>query len=306
MRKRRATSEKNGAAWESALRITGKPFLHGWNCPGCDPQSFPALRGKTSSGAPCRSRRQLPPTRRSPSRASQRLTMCQRLLSTPCAWNQAYRPRERQESVALHTLSEEDVVGHVATRQSPPRAAQQLTTCQLRMSTPCNWNQAYGHNFLAGCIVNFMRTSGTPCRNRRHHTPAPGVSQCNQPSPRRPRRLAFRSRLAAGRRRSRPCLAESSCLRIEIAPTSGIQTVSMSQCLTTASVPALSLKKSCLRIEPSVSGVQAASISQVPGRVQQSERAQPLCEVLPRRRKAARFHGGITPKVPDTCVRQME
>ena len=39
-----------------------------------------------------------------------------------------------------------------------------------------------------------------------------------------------------------------------------------------------------LRIEPSVSGVQAASISQVEGRVQQSERAQPLCGVLPRRR----------------------
>ena len=40
--------------------------------------------------------------------------------------------RERQESVALHTLSQEDVVGHVApTRQSLPRAAQQLTTCQL-------------------------------------------------------------------------------------------------------------------------------------------------------------------------------
>ena len=37
------------------------------------------------------------------------------------------------------------------------------------------------------------------------------------------------------------------------------------------------------RIEPSVSGVQTASISQVPGRVQ-SERAQPLCGVLPRRR----------------------
>ena len=60
---------------------------------------------------PCRSRRQLPPTRRSPSRASQRLTMCQFSLSTPCIWNQAFR-----------------------------------------------------HNFLAGCIVNFMRTSGTPCR----------------------------------------------------------------------------------------------------------------------------------------------
>ena len=127
--------------------------------------------------------------------------MCQRLLSTHCSWNQAYPPRERQESVALHTLSQEDVVGHVAlTRQSPLRAAQQLTTCQLCLSTPCTWNQAYRHNFLAGCIVNFMRTgvsdlstrechrnplrtflhtprsptsSGTPCRNRRHHTPAP-------------------------------------------------------------------------------------------------------------------------------------
>ena len=126
---------------------TGKPFLHSWNCPGCGPHSFPALRGKTSSGAPCRSRRQLP-----------------------------------------------------STRQFPPRAAQQPTTCQLCLSTPCNWNQAYRHNFLAGCIVNFMRTgasdlsmrechrnplrtllhtprsptsSGTPCRNRRHHTPAP-------------------------------------------------------------------------------------------------------------------------------------
>ena len=39
-----------------------------------------------------------------------------------------------------------------------------------------------------------------------------------------------------------------------------------------------------LSIEPSVSGVQAASISQVPGRVQQSERTQLLCGVLPRRR----------------------
>ena len=208
-----STSRKMAQHAKARCGKTGKPFLHSWNCPGCDPQSFPALRRKTSSGAPCRSRRQLPPTRRSPSRASQRLTMCQRLLSTPCAWNQAYRPgtssdtwrhssissasfttaddvsalsvdtlffessvlteRERQESVALHTLSQEDV-GHVApTRQSPPRAAQQLTTCQLCLSTPCNWNQAYRHNCLAGCIVNFMRTSGTPCRNRRHHTPPP-------------------------------------------------------------------------------------------------------------------------------------
>ena len=82
---------------------TGKPFLHSWNRPSCDPRSFPALRGKTSSGAPCRNRRQLPPTRRSPSRASQRLTMCQRLLSTPCAWNQAYRPRERDRRALLST-----------------------------------------------------------------------------------------------------------------------------------------------------------------------------------------------------------
>ena len=79
--KRPGASKKNGAACESALRKNGQTVL--WNCPGCDPQSFPALRGKTSSGAQCRSRRQLPPTRRSPSRASQRLTMCQRLLSTP-------------------------------------------------------------------------------------------------------------------------------------------------------------------------------------------------------------------------------
>ena len=125
--------------------------------------------------------------------------MCQRLLSTPCAWNQAYRPgtssdmwrrpvnflrelfttaddvsalsvdtllsgikridRERGSRALLsHTLSQEDDVGHVApTRQSPPRAVQQLTTCQLCLSTPCNWNQAYRHNFLAGCIDNFTR-----------------------------------------------------------------------------------------------------------------------------------------------------
>ena len=31
------------------------------------------------------------------------LTACQRCLSTPCSWTQAYRPRERQGSVALHT-----------------------------------------------------------------------------------------------------------------------------------------------------------------------------------------------------------
>ena len=175
MRKRPATSKKNGAACESALRKTGRPFLHSWNCPGCDPQSFPALRGKTLSRAPCRSRRQLPPTRRSPSRASKRLTMCQRCLSTHCSLNQAYRPRERdRRALFFHTLSQEDVAGHVApTRLSPPRAAQQLTTCQLCLSTPCHWNQAYRHNFLAGCIVNIMRTSGTPCRDRRHHTPAP-------------------------------------------------------------------------------------------------------------------------------------
>ena len=47
---------------------------------------------------------------------------------------------------------------------------------------------------------------------------------------------AFRSQLAAGRRRSRPCLAESSCLRIEIAPISGIQTVSISRTLVHAIV----------------------------------------------------------------------
>ena len=53
------------------------------------------------------------------------LTACQRCLSTPCSWTQAYRPRERQGSVALHTLSQEDFVGHVApTRRSPPRAVQ--------------------------------------------------------------------------------------------------------------------------------------------------------------------------------------
>ena len=56
------------------------------------------------------------------------------------------------------------------------------------------------------------------------------------PYSRRPRRLAFRSRLAAGRRHSRPCLAESSCLRIEIAPISGIQTSSISQFLVHALV----------------------------------------------------------------------
>ena len=186
------TSSNVKEKWRSMRKHcgkTGKPFLHSWKCPGCDPQSFPALGRKTSSGAPCRSRRQLPPTRQFPPRASQRLTMCQRCLSTPCSWTQACRPRERerQESVALHTLSQEDVVGHVApTRQSPPRAAQQLTTCQL-------------------CLIRQRRDTLF------------GVSQCNQPSPRRPRQLAFRSRLVAGRRRCYPCLAESSCLRIEVA-----------------------------------------------------------------------------------------
>ena len=44
------------------------------------------------------------------------------LSSTPCNKNEGYRPRERQESVALHTLTQEDVVGHVTTTQkSPPR-----------------------------------------------------------------------------------------------------------------------------------------------------------------------------------------
>ena len=38
---------------------------------------------------------------------------------------------------------------------------------------------------------------------------------------------------------------ESSCLRIEITSFSWIQTAQKSQCLTTSSVPALSLKKSC-------------------------------------------------------------
>ena len=136
--------------------------------------------------------------------------MCQRCLSTPCSWTQACRPRERQESVALHTLSQEDVVGHVApTRQSPPRAAQQLTTCQL-------------------CLIRQRRDTLL------------GVSQCNQPSPRRPRQLAFRRRLAAGRRRSRPCLAESGCLSIEISPISGIRTVPVSQSSCTHSLKSVS------------------------------------------------------------------
>ena len=81
---------------------------------GCQRSSKLPGFEREESGAPYRSRRQLPPTRRSPSRASQQLTMCQRLLSTPCSWTQACRPRERQESVALHSLWQEDVVGHVA------------------------------------------------------------------------------------------------------------------------------------------------------------------------------------------------
>ena len=44
------------------------------------------------------------------------------LLSTPCNKNERYRQRERQESSALHTLSQEDVVGHVTTtHKTPPR-----------------------------------------------------------------------------------------------------------------------------------------------------------------------------------------
>ena len=125
--KRPATSEKNGAACESALRKNGQTVLAQLEPSQLRSSKLPSFAREDFIRAPCRDRRQLPPTRRSPSRASQRLTMCQRLLSTPCAWTQAFRPRERQESVALHTLSQEDVVGHVApTRRSPPRVCRHL------------------------------------------------------------------------------------------------------------------------------------------------------------------------------------
>ena len=139
---------------------TGKPFLHSWKCPGCDPQSFPALRWQTSSGAPCRSRRQLPPTRRSPSRASQRLTKCQRVCC-------------RHFVLGIKRIDQGRHRTCGADSSISSASCTTLTACQLCLSTPCSWTQAYRHNCLAGCIVNFMRTSGTPCRNRRHHTPAP-------------------------------------------------------------------------------------------------------------------------------------
>ena len=121
---------------------TGKPFLHSWNCPGCNPQSLPALRGETSSGAPCRSRRQLPPTRQFPPRASQRLTMCQRLLSTPCSLNQAYR-HNRQ----LH----EDV------RDTMPKPTASYASAKTRSSVCHNVTR-----LLLGGHVNWHFAVGWP------------------------------------------------------------------------------------------------------------------------------------------------
>ena len=86
-------------------------------------------------------------------------------------------------------------------------------------------------------------------------------------------------------------LAELSCLRIEIAPISWIQNASISQCLTIASVPALSLRKSrtqslksmCLRSRTVSALNHQFRVSEphqdpsVPGRVQQCERAQTHC-----------------------------
>ena len=130
--------------------------------------------------------------------------MCQRCLSTPCSWNQAYRPRETGERCCSPHL----VTGR---RHRPCGADSSISSASRCLSKPCYWNQAYRHNFLASCIVNFMRTdyrcrsaigihfarsfTHLDLRHRQgHHAVTDGiirqrqdtlldVSPCNQPSP---------------------------------------------------------------------------------------------------------------------------
>ena len=87
---------------------------------------LPGSARETSSGASCRNRRQLPPTRRSPSRASQ---TADDVSAFPV------------DTLCLESnVSTKDVIGHVApTRQFPPRASQRLTMCQ-RCLSPDSWN----------------------------------------------------------------------------------------------------------------------------------------------------------------------
>jgi len=69
--------------------------------------------------------------------------------------------RERQESMALHTLSQEDVIRHVTrTRQSSPRASPQLTSCQRCLSTPCSWGSSTSTERDRGALLS------TPCRRK--------------------------------------------------------------------------------------------------------------------------------------------
>ena len=113
---------------------TGRPFLHSWNCPSCDPQSFPALRGKTLSGAPFCSRRQLPPTRRSPSRASQ--------LSVDTLFMDSSVSTEREKG----ELCSPHLVAGRRRRTCGADSSISSASCTTAddmsascLSTPCNW-----------------------------------------------------------------------------------------------------------------------------------------------------------------------
>ena len=86
--KRPATSEKK---WRSMRKRAAEKGANRSCTAGTVPAAILRASRLCAGGLPQVHRD--PPTSRSPSRASQRLTMCQRLLSTPFAWNQAYRPR---------------------------------------------------------------------------------------------------------------------------------------------------------------------------------------------------------------------